>query len=56
MNKFGSFLGRISAKTCLKMNYYGNKFPQIAKPWSSSPDPLPLAAEGFAPEAPVHVK
>jgi len=25
MNKFQSFLGRISAETCLKMNYFGSK-------------------------------
>jgi len=25
MNKFGRFLGRISAETCLKMDYFGSK-------------------------------
>jgi len=33
MNKFGRFLGRISAETCLKINYFGSKFPKIAKRW-----------------------
>jgi len=25
MNKFGRFLGRFSAETCLKMDYFGRK-------------------------------
>jgi len=28
MNKFGRFLGRISAETCLKMDYFGSKSPK----------------------------
>jgi len=44
MNKFESFLGRISAEACLKMNYFGNEFPKIAKRW------------GFHPETPVRDK
>jgi len=30
MNKFRRFLDRISAETCLKMDYFGSKFPKIA--------------------------
>jgi len=37
MNKFQKFLGRISAKTCLKMVYFGSKSPQIAKHWGLRP-------------------
>jgi len=45
MNKFGRFLGRISAKTFLKMDYFGSKFPKIAKRWGLCPQtPLPPAA------------
>jgi len=31
MNKFGRFLGRISAETCLKMDYFGSISLKIAK-------------------------
>jgi len=31
LNKFGRFLGRISAETCLKMDYFDSKSPKIAK-------------------------
>jgi len=44
MNKFGSFLGRISAEAYLKMDYYGSKSPKIAKRW------------GLRPQTPVQVK
>jgi len=37
MNKFERFLGRISAETCLKMDYFGNKSPKIAKRWGLRP-------------------
>jgi len=40
------FLGRILSETCLKMDYFGSKFPKIAKRWgllrrlgSSPPNP-----------------
>jgi len=33
MNKFGRFLGRISAETCLKTDYFRSKSPKIAKRW-----------------------
>jgi len=33
MNKFRMFLGRISTKTCLKMNYFDSKSSKIAKRW-----------------------
>jgi len=50
MSKFGWFLGRISAKTCLKMDYFGSKSPQIAKSWGlRPPDPLASGGWGFAP-------
>jgi len=42
MNKFGSFLGRISAETCLKMDYFGSELSKIAKHWGFRPQtPLP---------------
>jgi len=31
------FLGRISAETCLKMDYFGSKSPKIAKRWGRTP-------------------
>jgi len=31
MNKFRRFLGRISAETYLKIDYFGSEFPKIAK-------------------------
>jgi len=37
MNEFGRFLGRISAKTCLKMDYFGSKSPKIAKRFAPRP-------------------
>jgi len=50
MNEFERFLGRILAKTCLKMDYFGSKSPKIASPclWQLGALPLPLAAGGFA--------
>jgi len=30
--------GRISAETCLKMDYFGSKFPKIPKRWGSAHD------------------
>jgi len=46
MNKFGRFLGRISAETSLKMDYFGSKFPKIAKRCGLvSPTPLPPAVQ-----------
>jgi len=59
MNEFGngSLLRRISAKTCLKMDYFGSNSPKIAKCWGlRSQTPLPLAAGSFAPQTPVQVK
>jgi len=44
MNKFGKFLGRISAETCQKMDYFSSKSPQIVKCW------------GFRPQTPVQAK
>jgi len=38
-NKFGRFLGRISAETRLKMDYFGSKSPKIAKRWGLCPRP-----------------
>jgi len=35
--QFGMFLGRISAETCLKMDYFGSKSPKIAKRWGLHP-------------------
>jgi len=32
MNKFRTFLGKISAETYLKMDYFGSKSSKIAKP------------------------
>jgi len=53
MNKFERFLGRISAETCLKMDYFGSKFPKIAKCWELLPQTsLPPAAGGFDPRPP----
>jgi len=42
MSKFRKFLNRISSETCLKMDYFGNKSPKIAKAgvWGEPPDPL----------------
>jgi len=37
MNTFGRILGRISAETCLKMDYFGSKFSKIAKRWGLRP-------------------
>jgi len=39
MSKFGRFLGRISAETCLKIDYFGCKSPKIAKRWAPPTDP-----------------
>jgi len=44
MNKFGRFLGRISAKACLKIDYFDSKFFKIAKRW------------GFRAQTPFYVK
>jgi len=43
MNKFRRFLGRISAETCLKMDYFGSKALKIPD-GGSAPKPL---ASGF---------
>jgi len=58
MNKFGKILGRISAKTCLKMDYFGSKSPKIAKRWGlcCPQTTLPPAAGGFASITPIRVK
>jgi len=46
MNKPGRFLGRISAETCLKMDYFDSKSSKIAKRWGLRPqNPLPPAAD-----------
>jgi len=37
MNKFGSFLGRISSKTRLKIDYFGSEFSKIANAWGFRP-------------------
>jgi len=37
MKKFVRFLGRISTKTCLKMEYFGSKFLKLAKRWGLCP-------------------
>jgi len=40
MNKFRRFLGKISSDIRLKTDYFGNKFPKIAKRWGlRPPDP-----------------
>jgi len=39
MNKFRRFLVRISAETCLKMDYFGSKFLKVAKRWGFAPMP-----------------
>jgi len=44
MNKFGRFLGRISAETYLKMDYFGSKSQKIA--------PLAFGGSGFASRLP----
>jgi len=50
MNKFGRFFGRISADACLKMDYFGSKFPKIVKCWGLRLQTLlPLAAEALLP-------
>jgi len=36
MNKFRRFLGRISAETNLKLDYFGSKSPKIVKRWGST--------------------
>jgi len=38
MNKFRRFLGRISAETCLKMNYFGSISPKTPNAGSLLPD------------------
>jgi len=42
--KFRRFLSRISAETCLKIDYFGSKFPKTAKRW------------GLRPQTPFQVK
>jgi len=51
MNRFGRFLGRISAETCLKMDYFGSKSPKIALP----PDTLNSGGWGLRPQTPVRL-
>jgi len=47
---------KISAETCLKMDYFGCKFKKIAKRWGLRPQtPLPPAA-GASPTDPVQVQ
>jgi len=53
MNKIVRFVGRISAETCLKINYFGSKLPKITKRWGLCPQThFPHAAGGFAPKPP----
>jgi len=53
MNKFGRFLGRISAEISLKMDYFGSKSPKIAKSRGLRPQTPLLSAEGgIAPRPP----
>jgi len=53
MNKFRRFLGKISAETCLKMDYFDNKSPKIAKRWGLRPHiPYPLASGDLGSEDP----
>jgi len=55
--QFERFLGRISAQTCLKMDYFGSKFPKTAKCWGLCPQNLsPPAAGSFASRPPIQVK
>jgi len=50
MNKFRRFLGKISAETCLKMDYFGSKSRKISKRWELySQTPLLQAAGGQNP-------
>jgi len=49
MNKFGRFLGRISAETCLNMDYFSSKSPKIAKRWRLAHRPLYLRRLGTSP-------
>jgi len=52
-NEFGRFLGTISAKTCLKMDYFDSKSPKIAKCWRLCLQiPLPSAVGGKLPPGP----
>jgi len=46
MNKFRRFLGRISSKLCLKMDYFGSKSLKIAKHWRLRPQTPLLPADG----------
>jgi len=56
MNKFRRFLGRISSKICLKMDYFGSKFTKIAKRRGLRPQtPLPPAAGGFDSRSPFRI-
>jgi len=41
MNKFRRFVDKISAETCLEMDYFGSRFPKIAKRWGLHP-PTPV--------------
>jgi len=52
MNKLGWFLGRISAKTCLKMDYFCSKSLKIAKRWGLPPHPLASGGWGALPQYP----
>jgi len=56
MNKFGRFLGRISAESCLKIDYFGSKSKKIAKRWGIRLQAsLPPVARGFAPRPPFRL-
>jgi len=51
--QFWNVLGRISAETCLKMDYFVSKLLKIAKCWGLRPHtPLPLAAGRLYPQTP----
>jgi len=44
MNKFRKFLGKISAKTCLKMDYFGSKSHKLPSAGGSESRPLASGA------------
>jgi len=44
MNKFGKFLGRNSAETCLKMDYFGSKTQKNCQALWGAPLPEPLTS------------
>jgi len=49
MNKFQRFLGRISAETCLKLDYFGSKSQKSSNAGALPPDPLVSSGWGFCP-------